>query len=149
MGMLEEAMRIKKIHPTNVLMFKSGNFYKVFGKDSYILSSLLDYQINKVNENIPTVGFPLNSIYKVRLKLEEEKINYMVINPRNNYYVDTEENFKNLNNYEKEFEIGYKQEKNKKKIRHITAELQEITDKPYFKEVIRKMEDVLDEARQI
>ena len=64
MGLVEEAKRIKEVHPNDVALYKSGSFYKAFGKDAYILSSLFDYQIKIVNENVPTCGFPLNSIFK-------------------------------------------------------------------------------------
>ena len=71
MGLIAEAKRIKEIHPNYIVMYKSGGFYKVYGKDAYILSHLFGYQINIVSNNVPTCGFPLNSIYKVEDILSE------------------------------------------------------------------------------
>ena len=45
MGLVAEAKRIKEIHPNYMILFKSGEFYKAFGKDAYILSNLFNYQI--------------------------------------------------------------------------------------------------------
>ena len=36
---------IKEIHPDTLLLFKVGVFCESYGKDSYILSYLFDYQI--------------------------------------------------------------------------------------------------------
>ena len=72
MGLVAEAKRIKEVHPDYILMFRSGNFYKVFGKDAYILSDLFDYNIKIIDENVATCGFPLNGIFKVRVKIEEK-----------------------------------------------------------------------------
>ena len=65
MGLIAEAKRIKEIHPDYVMMYKSGGFYKVFGKDAYILSNLCGYQINTLSENVTTCGFPSSAINKV------------------------------------------------------------------------------------
>ena len=35
----------KQIHPDYVIMTKVGKFYKVYGKDAYILSYLLQYKV--------------------------------------------------------------------------------------------------------
>ncbi len=85
MGLVEESKRIKEVHPNYILLFKSGEFYKAFGKDAYILSNLFGYKIKTVKDNVATCGFPLSSIYKVRARIEEKSINYMLIDSRNNY----------------------------------------------------------------
>ena len=149
MGIVAEAKRIKEVHPDFIMLYKSGSFYKTFGKDAYILSALFNYNISIVNNNVATCGFPLKSISKVRSRIEELKISYMLIDPRNNYEVDLKEDFRNLNNYQKEFERAYKKSKNKKMINHIDAELMIMIEKPYFKETIRKIEDILDETRKV
>ena len=99
MGIVAEAKRIKEVHPDFIMLYKSGSFYKTFGKDAYILSALFNYNISIVNNNVATCGFPLKSISKVRSRIEELKISYMLIDPRNNYEVDLKEDFRNLNNY--------------------------------------------------
>lgn len=149
MGMVEMAKKIKEIHPNEVILYKSGAFYKALGKDSYILSSIFGYQIKIIDQNVASCGFPLNSVMRIRSKLEERKINYMLVDQRNNYDVDVIEDFKNLNNYADEFKNAYSRVKNKKKIDRLAEDLNYMLDRPNFKEIIRKIEDVLDENREI
>lgn len=149
MGLIEEARRIKQIHPNYIIIYKSGAFYKTFGKDAYILSDLFNYNIKILKNNVATCGFPLNGIFKVRVKIEEKNINYMIIEPRNNYDVEIKEDFKNLNTYDSQFEKSYTIAKCKKKIKHISDRLTMLIDKPNFKETIEKLEEVLDETGKI
>ena len=149
MGLVAEAKRIKEVHPDYILMFRSGNFYKVFGKDAYILSDLFDYNIKIIDENVATCGFPLNGIFKVRVKIEEKNINYMVIDSRNNYDVEVKEDFKNLNTYNSQFEKSYTIAKCKKRIKHISDKLTTLIKEPNFKEIIKKIEEVLNETGEV
>ena len=56
MSCITIAKEIKSIHPEDVALIKLGGFYKVYGKDAYILAKLLGYKI------------------KEEEKIEEEKI---------------------------------------------------------------------------
>ncbi len=96
------------------MLYKFGSFFKTFGKDTYILSDLFNYKLDTVGQNTATCGFPINAIYKVRVGIEERSINYMLIDPRNNYGVDVKENFKNLNRYTEQFKKSYNNMKCKK-----------------------------------
>lgn len=149
MGLVEMAKRLKDVHPNYIMLFKSGTFYKAFGKDAYILGAMFNYNIHIVNENVTTCGFPITAEKRVRTKLEESKINYKIIDPRNDYKVDISEDYKNLNNYEDEFKKDFTIIKQKKVITRITEELTLYIDNPNFKEIIRKIEDILDEAREV
>ncbi len=91
---------IKLIHKYDIVLIKSGKFYHAYGKDSYIISFLFKYQIRKI-EDTTTCGFPLNSLNKVIAKLEENKINYIILDRRNSYDIEQKSDNKNLNNYEK------------------------------------------------
>lgn len=66
------AKKIKEIHPSNLICYKVGNFYKVFGKDSYIVSYivsyLFEYKIQYVQKNIPCLGFPVDILSKIIAK---------------------------------------------------------------------------------
>lgn len=94
---------IKTIHPESVAMVKIGKFYNVYGKDSYILSYLFGYKLKEV-ENVSTCGFPVESVNKIIAKLENKKINYLLLDRRNNYEVDEMLENKNLNTYAKTYE---------------------------------------------
>ena len=75
---------------------KSGTFYQVFDEDSYIFYYLFNYKI-KNNK----VGFPKSVFNKVINILDDKKINYEVIGENIN------NNFKNLNKYNKYKELGF------------------------------------------
>ena len=92
---------IKQIQIRDVCLFRMGGFYHTYGKDSYILSYFFGYKIKDIGNNIFECGFPVNSISKVMRKLEDNKINYLVIDTRNNYDVEEKLNYRNLNRYEK------------------------------------------------
>ena len=79
MGVVSMAKDIKRVHVNAVVMYKVGAFMQVIGKDSYIVSYLLGYAIKNTNDNIPTCGFPKNAINKVIVKLERNKIDYVII----------------------------------------------------------------------
>ena len=149
MGMVEMSKRLKDVHPNFLILYKSGTFYKTFGKDAYILGAMFDYNVHIVNQNIPTCGFPMSAEKRVRTKLEENKINYKIVDPRNEYSVDVSEDYKNLNEYENELKKDFTLIKYKKVINRITEELTMNMNKPDFKDIIRKIEDILDETGKI
>lgn len=86
MSVIQMAQVIKQIHPEYVVIYKIGAFCNTFGKDSYIISSNFNYEL-KSTKDISTCGFSNKSIKKVMSKLEDKKINYLIIDPRNNYDV--------------------------------------------------------------
>lgn len=98
MAILTIVRTIKSIHPDSVVLVKVGKFYNVYGRDSYIISYLFGYKLKEI-ENVSTCGFPVESINKVMAKLENKKINYLMVDRRNNYEVDEIHDNKNLNTY--------------------------------------------------
>ena len=62
---------------------------------------LLSVAIEKLIEALKVCE--LTECESSRIKLEEYKINYLLLDPRNNYYVDEENDNKNLNDYETYF----------------------------------------------
>ena len=61
---------------------------------------------------------------KVIATLESKKINYLVIEPRNNYDVEEKSDNKNLNTYEEEFKKSYTTVKQKEKVEKIKERLE-------------------------
>ena len=86
---------------------------------------------------------------KVIATLESKKINYLVIEPRNNYDVEEKSDNKNLNTYEEEFKKSYTTVKQKEKVEKIKERLELYIGKDEFRNIMRKVEDVLDENREI
>ena len=91
---------IKQVHSKSVVLVKIGSFYHAYGKDSYILSYMFGYKLKKFEKDYTTCGFPLDSISKVIAKLEEKKINYVILDRRNNYEEDEKSDNGNLNTYD-------------------------------------------------
>lgn len=58
-----------------VKMYKSGNFYNVFGNGAIIIHGLHNY---KFVESKNGVGFSTNALAKVKASLEENHISYIV-----------------------------------------------------------------------
>lgn len=104
MGILTMVKNIKQIHEKDIVLFKIGKFYYCYGKDAYIISYFFEYKLNLIENNIYSCGFPSQSLNKVISKLEDKKINYVIVDRRNNYDIEENENYKNLNSYDKYFE---------------------------------------------
>ena len=103
MGSINIVKTIKTVHQSCMVLVKIGTFYHAYSKDAYILSFLFKYKITK-RENKPEVAFPENSLSRVEAVLENNKINYLVVDKRNNYQVEYQNISKQDNNYEKMFE---------------------------------------------
>lgn len=114
-----------------------------------MLAYLFDYKITKTKENIQTCGFPQKAISKVMFKLEQAKINYMMIDTRNNYDVDFKMDNRNLNNYEEIFEKASKHLKFKKRIYKISTELEKNIEKDYIEEMLKEVEEVVYANRKV
>lgn len=87
MGIIRIVKTAKEVHKNDIILVKIGKFYQVYGKDAYIISYIFDYKLKKVEE-VYMCGFPQDSYNKVIAKLEEKKINYMILDRRNNYEID-------------------------------------------------------------
>lgn len=146
MSTVNMAKNIKEINPDFVVFFKVGSFYHCYFKDAYIISYLFWYFIKTVStDNVAMVGFPLDAIFKVKAKLESKKINYILVDVRNNYDEDEKSDNKNLNTYYEVFEKAHKYIKLKKRINKISEGLMFEIESPNFKEKLRKIEEIIDE----
>lgn len=145
MSVLNMAKNIKEIHPEFVALFKVGSFYHAYGKDAYIMSYLFNYQMKMKKDNIYEIGFPKDTISRITAKLENEKINYMLIDTRNNYDVDEKYDNNNSNTYLEKFDKAFKYVRLKRRIDRISeALILEINNKN-IKEKLRKIEEIIDE----
>ena len=129
-------------------MIKIGKFYHIYGKDAYIISYIFNYKITET-DGVKICGFPENSIKRVCAKLEENKINYIIVDRRNNYEVDEISNNKNLNTYNKYFNKSKKYINEKIRIDNIYNYLLENIDKSNFLSIVKKVEEIIYERREI
>lgn len=61
MGIINIVKNVKEIHKEFVVLVRVGNFYNCYGRDSYIISYLLGYKINILDNNIYNSSFPILS----------------------------------------------------------------------------------------
>ncbi len=139
---------IKVIHPEHILFVKIGNFYHVYGKDSYIISYLFGYKLIMLEDNISTCGFSIYSFNKVISLLEQKKINYLAVDRRNNYETDLIQEFGNLNEYGKIYNNSKKYISYKRRIDNINNFLINNIKNDDFIEILKKMENVINETRK-
>ena len=133
---------IKNVHPEEVVLAKVGSFYKVYGKDAYIISKNLQYKI-KEETGILSCGFPTKSINKVIAKLEKKKINYIIIESRDNYNINEHMDFKNLNNYSKEYQKAKIYVNNQIRIERIYEYLNKNSTKEELKNILKEIEETI------
>ena len=148
MGIVNIVQNVKEIHPEYVVIIGVGKFYYTYGKDSYIISYLLNYKLGTF-QNISRCGFSNNSIKMVMAKLEQNKINYLILDRRNNYNVDEKYDNKNLNNYAKIFKKAKKTIGIKKRIENINEYLYSNINNENINKILNKMEKIINEGRKI
>lgn len=144
MAILTIIKEVKKVHPKEIALVKIGNFFHAYGKDSYILSFLFSYKIKMIEDNCSTCGFPQNSLPKVQAKLENKKINYIILDRRNNYDVDEFVNYKNLNTYDEVFEKAHRFINLKRRIDTIYLKLIKDINSEKVKEKIQNIENIIE-----
>lgn len=137
---------MKEIHPTKILLVKVGKFYHAYGKDSYILAFLFNYQIKKVETNVNTIGFPEMALNKVLTTLEDKNVDYIILEKASNYEVIEEQDFKDKNQYTDLYNKAHKYITRKNKIDAIYEHLISNLSDENMKEKINKVEEILYEC---
>lgn len=142
MGIINMIETIKLIHKEDIVLVKVGTFYTAYGKDAYIINYLFNYKLNKT-QDVYSCAFPIPSLGKVTAILENNKINYIVVDRRNNYDVEQQSNNKNLNNYNKFLKLAKEKVNKNKRIDQIMEYLKE------NEEIIEEVEKLIYERRKI
>ena len=76
--MLEKYIKLKEKYPKSLIIIKAGNFYDCINDDAIIINKLFNYKIKELNKYI-RVGFPINSLNRVRTILTKYEINYITV----------------------------------------------------------------------
>lgn len=140
---------IKQIHPEYIVLIKIGKFYYSYSKDAYIVSYIFNYKLKIVEENIRVCAFPVFILNKIMAKLEENKINYIVIDRRNNYEVDEKFDNGNLNKYNFYLEKSKRYINQKSRIEEIYNYLVYNIEKNENNKLIKEIESLINERRKI
>lgn len=149
MSIIETVKKIKKVQVNDIVLIKIGKFIYSYGKDAYIMSYIFKYKIKLNQDNIYVCGFPKEKINKVMATLENKKINYIVLDRRNNYRVDEKYDNKNLNRYNEYLEKAIKYIKRKNQIEKIYTALMEDIEKEEIEETIILIKRLVNERRKI
>lgn len=139
---------IKNVHPKDIAMIKVGNFYRVYGKDAYIIAYLFKYKISE-EDNVMVSGFPVNVLKKVEASLERKKINYLILDRKDNYSVNENMDFKNLNTYDKLYNSSKVYINNIKRINNINDYLVKNADKEELKNLLKEIEECINAKGKI
>lgn len=141
---IENTIKIfKEIHPESIIMIKIGTFYHAYGKDSYILSYLFNYQIKKTQSNYSTCGFPVSGLSKVLSKLKGLEVSYITLNKRENYEIVEQEDYKSKNRYNEMYNKSYGYVIKKNRIDSIYQFLIESIAEDNIKEKLLKVEEII------
>ena len=141
---LENTIKMfKEVHPDSIILIKIGTFFHAFGKDSYILSYMLGYQLKPIAQNYSSCGFPKSGLTKVLTKLEEMNINYIVLDKADNYSEMEKEEFKNKNQYNQIFNKAHKYITKKNRIDAIYNYLIDNISSEDMKEKLTKVEEIV------
>lgn len=133
---------IKKIHQEDVVLVKVGTFYTAYGKDAYILSHIFGYKLTLIQQ-LDVASFPISSLNKVTAALEHNKINYILLDKRNDYDVEEQSDNNNINNYNKILKKAKEEINYNKRIEKIVKELKE------DKTILLEVEKIIYERRKI
>lgn len=76
--MLEKYYKYKLDYRNYIILIKIGSFYECFDKDAFIINKLFNYKLKRINNSFK-LGFPIKTINRIKLKLNEENINYLVV----------------------------------------------------------------------
>lgn len=151
MSIIETVKTIKKVQNQDIILVQVGKFIYAYGKDAYIISYIFKYKIKvlKENNNTNVCAFPKEKINKIMAILENKKINYMVLDRKNNYRVDEKSYNKNLNQYKEYTEKAIKYVKTKNQIDEIYNYLLSEIEKQGIEQTIFSIKQIINERRKI
>ena len=89
------------------------------------------------------------SLKKVQSNLENKKINYLVLDRRDNYSINEFMDFKNLNNYDKYYNVSKIYINNQKRINEIYEYLTKNSGKEELKELLKEIEECINAKGKI
>ena len=91
MASYNDYKEIKNKNIETLVFIKSGVFYETYDNDCKIMLDLFDYQIKNF-KNFSRTGFPINNIEKVKEKLNEKQVNYIIVENNNINKITFEKN---------------------------------------------------------
>ena len=150
MGIINVIKNVKKIHEKDIILIRIGKFYYSYGKDAYLMSYLFKYKLMKLEqENTYSCAFPEQAFSKISALLDNKKINYIILDRRNNYDIEEKIDNKNLNKYDEYFKKAKEYVNKKIRIEKIYYYLISNISEKEINVSIEKMERIINERRKI
>lgn len=142
---------VKSMYPDYIIFVKIGKFYTVYNQDAYIVSYKLKYRlkVEECNYIKYSCGFSDIALNKVRVKMEESKINYLILDRRNNYEEDEKFDNRNLNRYNEILEKSKIYANNVIRLDRINKYFIENIDKEETRKILIQLEKKINEGRKI
>ena len=120
-----------------ITLRKVGGFYHCFDNDAYILFYFFDYKISNGR-----VGFPLSSLPKIIAVLNDNKVNYIIINSNDDVM---KKDFKKANKYSCFLKLGFKKYKLSVKREDLEVKIKQLP-KNKVEELYKIVEDFVNEC---
>lgn len=143
MSVLTIIKEVKELHPERVALVKIGKFYNVYMKDAYIIGYLFGYKLRDMEKGIKSAGFPEVSLKRVLATLENKKIEYMILDRRNNYDVDEKYEIGNINKYNEIYNKAKKIANLQARIENIYQYLNNNINRKDISNILKKMEQTI------
>lgn len=131
MKLIDTYYNYKLKYKEYVVLLKSGIFYECFNDDIGIIYSLFHYKIKNNGSNY-VVGFPNNSLSKICNVLENNNINYIIVDKDN--IIDK---YKSKNNNYSKYYIDLN------RLQYITYKIEDIYNKLNNKILDNNIEKIL------
>lgn len=131
MKLIDTYYNYKLKYKEYVVLLKSGIFYECFNDDIGIIYSLFHYKIKNNGSNY-VVGFPSNSLSKICNVLENNNINYIIVDKDN--IIDK---YKSKNNNYSKYYIDLN------RLQYITYKIEDIYNKLNNKILDNNIEKIL------
>lgn len=100
MGALDTVRTMRRFYPNNVIFVKVRKVYRVFDNDVYILSYIFNYKVKTEENNINVSDFSEAALNKIVTKLNDMKINYLIIDMHAGNDIFKRADFKEKNKYQ-------------------------------------------------
>ena len=125
-----------------VCILKVGSFYVTYENDSIVMHAVTDYKV--VNQiSYIKLGFPLSKIEDIKKLLENEEVNYIIIEDLNNIDIKQLKTFNN-NRYsilEQKGKDSYEKQQLLENIRNL---LEKQINEPYIDVVLKDLNKYID-----
>ena len=143
--MIEET---KKLHEKYICLFKFGTFYCAYNRDAYIMSYVFKYKLQD-KKDAKECGFPIDSVNKIKAKLEDKKINYILVDTRPEYIIIEKSDLNNSNKYDEIYIKARNYVNYKLRIDSIYKILLDDIDEKNFRKILAGVEDIVYENGKI